>query len=68
MRNERHGMPSRRDGEEQCCGRCRSHVWCGDGEQGEGYYCLNMDSDGYLDITEYGDRCIEFEPRAERRF
>lgn len=65
-RENRYGMPSRQ--RDEMCGKCRSHVWCGDGEQGAGYYCLNMDSEAYLDITEFGDRCVEFEPRAERRF
>lgn len=62
----RYGMPSQ--SQDERCGKCQSHVWCGSGDQGAGYYCLNLDSEAYLDITEFDDRCVEFEPRAERRF
>jgi hypothetical protein len=57
-------MPSQR--RQTRCGNCRHHRR-GDGRDG-GWICLCDTSDYYLDETDYNHGCVEYEPRAERRF
>ena len=61
------GMPSQRNGRETICGKCSYHRK-GDARYGDGWLCLCDTSDYYLDETDYKFGCINFEPRAEKRF
>ena len=54
--------------DQECCGTCKWHrtAKCYQSQRdssGDGWRCANPDSEYYLDWTEYGDRCEEWEER-----
>lgn len=46
---------------EEICGTCK---WHRHDSNGDGWVCINPDSEYCSDWTEYGDQCEEWEERA----
>lgn len=51
------------DNERPCCGNCAHHTPLWKNGQSSGWTCDNEQSDNYGLITEYGDRCQDYEEK-----